>query len=288
MRQKLIAVLVVGATAGWSSASAAEPTKQECASASESGQDLRSAGKLRSAIEMFDLCAVPSCPALVRADCNKRRDEARRATPAVAFVVRGPAGPVTTAALTVDGIPLTSQPAGSPVSLDPGEHTISVAAPGFVTLSRKLVMEEGSKPREELIVLEAAPPTGGNAVGPTSARTELAPAADGSSRRTVAFVVGGAGIAALALGGIAALVADSKYESAIGQCEGAQNGQRLCSSVGVDRGSTASTWAGVSTAAVILGGLGVVAGVTLFATAPREPRVTVGFAGTAVRLAGAW
>lgn len=63
------------------------PTKAECIATSESGQDLRHAGKHRDARAHFSVCVADSCPGPVREDCAQRLHEIRKAMPTVVFEV---------------------------------------------------------------------------------------------------------------------------------------------------------------------------------------------------------
>src|SRR5262245_39484604 len=62
-------------------ASGAEPTKEECVAANETGQDLRLLGKFHEALKQFERCIVAACPAPLREDCVTRLAETERAFP---------------------------------------------------------------------------------------------------------------------------------------------------------------------------------------------------------------
>jgi hypothetical protein len=49
------------------------------------------------------------------------------------------------AMISIDGVEIGAAPLAKPIVLAPGEHQLSVAADGFVTLEQKLVVDEGSE-----------------------------------------------------------------------------------------------------------------------------------------------
>jgi hypothetical protein len=59
----------------------AVPTTRECVASHTEGQILRHGGHLLEAAAQFDLCAVESCPAIVRSDCTEFRHEVETAQP---------------------------------------------------------------------------------------------------------------------------------------------------------------------------------------------------------------
>ncbi len=86
----------------------ADMTKDQCIDANGKGQVLRRDGKLAAAREQLRSCADPSCPAMVRDDCNKRLDSLEAAQPSMVFDVKDAAGAdVINVVVTVDGQKLT-------------------------------------------------------------------------------------------------------------------------------------------------------------------------------------
>jgi hypothetical protein len=158
---------------------AAEPTKAECIAASEEGQELRHAGKLRASREKLALCIADSCPGPVREDCNDKLEEIEKIAPSIVFVVKNGAGEdVSAVVVTMDGKPFAEKLDGSFVPVDPGAHTFAFEAGGR-RVEKKLVIREGQKQRRESVVL------GGEVT--TSSGPSRVPA-------YVAFGVGGVGL----------------------------------------------------------------------------------------------
>jgi len=142
-----------------SQAAAAAPTKDECINANETAQSLRTAGKLREAEAKLTLCTAPVCPGPVRDDCAVRLNELQRALPTVVFDVRDGAGvPLAPVRVSMDGALLASKLDGTAVAVDPGKHTFSFAADGYVPLDQPLLILEGDKARLERFVLQPRPP----------------------------------------------------------------------------------------------------------------------------------
>jgi hypothetical protein len=133
----------------------------------------------------------------------------------------------------------------------------------------------------EVAALEDAPPS---AVAPApvapapSAQapdsTAAPPQDTGSSQRVAAYVVGGAGIVGLALGGAFVLSAKSKYDDSLNHCvSGSPN---VCDATGVSQRDSARTSGNVATVAFAVGAAAVAAGAVLWFTAPSShasPRV---------------
>jgi hypothetical protein len=86
----------------------------------------------------------------------------------------------------------------------------------------------------------------------------------GSTPRLVGWIVGGAGVAALGVGGVMALVAKSSYDAASG-CAA-----RTCSTPdGVATTNSARTLGDAATVVLIAGGAVAAGGIVLWLTAPK-------------------
>ncbi len=151
------ALLAAAAVAVARSAVATEPapTKAECIAASESGQDLRHAGKLNDARTQFAVCVAASCPGPIRDDCAQRLNEIGKATPSVVFEVKDATGnDVPGVAITMDGQSVAG--VGTAIELDPGEHTFSFEVAGLPKIEKRLVIAEGVKQRREVVIMDPA------------------------------------------------------------------------------------------------------------------------------------
>lgn len=252
------------------------PTKDECISANESGQDARHAARIREAIERFDSCAAISCPGPIRSDCARRADEARRAMPTLSLHVQDDAGAALhDVAITVDGVRIESE--NGQLSLDPGEHRFEFSAKGFAPLVKNLVVREGVKVRDEHVLLHRVVASQApdqrpvrEAASPRDAQIQSATSESGTSQRTIAYVVGGAGVVAAGIGSVLLWNARDSYDEANATCGGAIERCAIGrGSAAEETLSSARTQAVGSTISFVAAGLLIAGGLYLFLTAPR-------------------
>jgi hypothetical protein len=193
----------------------ADNLKGQCVQANTDAQSFRREGRLAEAREQLRFCTSSNCPSLVSADCIKRLDELENAQPSVVFdVVDGNGRDLHDVKVTIDGRKLVDGLEGVAVNVDLGEHELVFAAPDRPQVTQKLVFREGEKARVIRITLRSAADSqrGGDALqggeqGPSALAASTTPTPDdttgmGSSRRTVGYVIGGVGLAALAVGGV--------------------------------------------------------------------------------------
>jgi hypothetical protein len=262
------------------SVASAEMTKVQCVKANAEGQALRLDGKLGAARAQLEACGDASCPGLVRQDCDQRLKDLERVQPTIEFEAKDSSGAdVTVVSVTIDGRPLADKLQGTPLRVDPGEHTFTFAAAGLPTVMRHLVIKEGQKDRREQVVFErpaavpvAVAPPSPPAKPPVESSTET-PAPEtstggGISRRTIGLFAGGVGAGGIVLGSVFGLLtfsAVSQQNSACpsgSDCSGSNRSQALSDH------STASTDGTISTVAFVAGGVLLVGGAVLFFTSP--------------------
>ncbi len=262
---------------------AAEPTKVECVAANDAAQDLRRAGKLREAREKLAFCVSESCPGPVREDCAQRLTEVDHVMPSIVFEAKDGAGnDVVGVTATMDGQQLPGKLSGLPLQVDPGEHRIAFdSADGLAHVERTIVVREGEQNRHERVVL--VPP---GAPGPS---TPVTSSSEGSSQKTIAYAVGGAGVVGLVIGSVLGLVSKSAYDHALQtECGNNPNG---CSPQGVQDGKSAHSQAAASTVAFVAGGVLIGAGAVLYFTAPKSSvsvGTTVGREQAGLVVTGVW
>lgn len=130
--------------------------------------------------------------------------------------------------VTLDGRLIGKASWGTPIPIDPGEHSVTATASGKKPWSTKVVIGASADlrtikvPALESSEQAAAAPTPVGTATPTSAAPAAAtvpqPApedtARGNGRRTLAYVIGGAGVVALGVGGYFGLKASSKWSEA--------------------------------------------------------------------------
>jgi hypothetical protein len=288
-RFRFAAPIAAAITLVGSAPARADVTKDQCIDANGKGQELRREGKLTAAREQLRLCANPSCPAMVRDDCTKRFDDLERAQPTIAFEAKDPAGSDLSAVkVTVDGLPLTDRLTGTPVSVDPGEHTFMFEAPGQPMLQKKLIIHESEKDRREFVVL-GTPDTGaatGAGTQPPSFPSPSPTTSGLGTQKVLAIVAGGIGVVGIGLGSAFGLMTISKKNDARSVCP------NLCMNQdGVNRWSDAGSTGNISTIAFIVGGVGLAGGAVLWFTAPSlggSAGAQVGFGPGALQVKGTW
>ena len=183
-------------------------------------------------------------------------------------------------AVQLDGEPVATAALERPLPVDPGHHEVSVAAVGRRPWSTTFEADGEHVSTIAIPVLEPieapTPPSPPPASPDRRPAGQAPPGSAGSTQRTAAWVVGGAGAAALAASAVLGLVADATYNG--GDCAGT-----VCTAAGRDARSRAFIQGNVATA-IAVGGGAVLAGATLlWLTAPnRRTAVGVGrAAGTA-------
>jgi hypothetical protein len=274
-RSLALLTAVVGSWVVLASDAHADPTKTQCVQANESAQSLRKAMDLREARAQLLACIAPGCPGPVRADCVERLDEVDRAMPTVVFVAKGSAGEdLANVKVTMDGAPIADHLDGSALSVNPGAHTFELTAAGLPPVTKKLLVREGEKARQEVIAFAA--PSEAATPPPAAARIVTPPpavdATAGDGQRTIAFVLGGAGLVGLGVGTYFGFHAKSTYDEALTHCAG---GWSSCDATGVQGNESAHGQANISTAAFIAGGVLLTSAVVVYLTASKSSAVTV-------------
>jgi hypothetical protein len=213
-------------------------------------------GRTASAWQLFNEVAIAA-----RAAGKAPREQAARARmatldPRLARVkVIAPA----TAGLEVriDAHALTPAELESSYAVDPGAHTVTASAnerkpwTGQVT-GKPSATTEVRVPELEVVVAPALD-------------LGMAPEPRGGTQRTIALIVGGVGIAGLAVGGVAGVMAISKHDDAKARCED----PKRCPDAESAALWTDATSAGtVSTIGFVAGGVALAGAAVLWFTAP--------------------
>jgi hypothetical protein len=279
-------------------ARAQEPTTSDCLLANESSVALRNDHKLRAARGQVTVCASASCPAEVRAECERRVDEIGAAMPTIVFEAKDAAGAdLTGVHVTVDGQPFVDHLDGTALPIDPGEHVFVFDALGRVPVHRIFVVREGEKDRHEHILIAEPLPGSVADMPPATAAPEPAPSLPVlgvghgepsvvGSQRIAALAMAGVGVIGVAAGSAFGLQSMSKHDEAARTCP-----DRCTTGEGVSTWHDAVVAGNVSTVAFALGGAALVGSVVLWltgepATASRAPAVGVAPGGVTVR--GSW
>jgi hypothetical protein len=161
---------------------------------------------------------------------------------------------------------------GVPIPADAGEHRVAASAPGREPWQTVVVVKGPGGTFTATIPVLA--PIGGVAPvatpaepAPTNA-TEPARSSGGlGTQRTVALVAGGVGVVGVVVGSIFGMKSKSDHDEAEKYCDGS----RCTDARGVTAGNAAHSAGNASTVAMIIGGVGLAAGITLWLTAPKAP-----------------
>jgi hypothetical protein len=162
--------------------------------------------------------------------------------------------------------------------LDKAMPTIVFTWEGHPGVTKRLVLAEHDQARREVIVFGNAETPHVESASPGAAPVAAGSGGSGIDRKTIAFAVGGAGVAGLVVGSIFGAVASSKWSAAKSDCGAG------CGPTAPAQGekSTASSDATISTVAFVVGGVLAAGGVVLYLTAPSRTA-----SGTGLRIAPA-
>jgi tetratricopeptide (TPR) repeat protein len=173
------------------------------------------------------------------------------------------------------GTELDESALGSRLPVDPGNQVLTVSAPGKKSLELKLEIKANGDaqsvviPRLEDDASAAAPaPSGASNTSAPETTAQILPAHHpdaGQKTRTVGWVVGGAGIAALAVGGLFGVFALTSYGDAEKQCQSRVG----CSKDAIAKRDSAETQANIANIGIGVGIVGIGVGAVLVLTASR-------------------
>lgn len=260
----------------------AEGVKAQCVQANTDAQSLRRDGKLNAAREQLRFCSQSKCPGLVVADCVKRLDELENAQPSVVFdVVDGSGNEVNDVTVAIDGHQLVDKLTGAAVEVDLGQHELTFTAAGHAPVRQSFVFREGEKGRRLRVALEPEAAAAPNAAAPPVAATEapaehgpaavdvgpVAPAGarSGSSVKTIGYIVGGAGVATLAVGGVFGYLAVQAKQRQTDNCASASACPHYATAASAHHDG--QTDGAIATVAVIAGAAATATGLVLVLTA---------------------
>ncbi len=181
--------------------------------------------------------------------------------------------------VTVDGSVTDAKT--TPLHLAKGKHTVLVTAVGYRGARYEFEVGEG-----EIRALNVSAGAALEAELPTGAPTESAPTGETSRGATwmkpVSIAALGVGVASLWVGSLAGLMAIDRRDIQRASCT-----PQGCTQAGVDAAHDGATWATVSTATFIAGGVLVAAGATLLVVSLSSKKsVSVGLGGPGVVVAG--
>ena len=167
-----------------------------------------------------------------------------------------------------DGAEVPPTELGSPVPVDPGEHTVEATAPGRLAWSIKVSVP--ATPGVIDVPIPALEVDAARAPAPPPIALPVAEPQEPATtphrqRRWLAYGVGGAGIALVGVSLALGAVASSRWGDAKAHCH-----DNLCDATGVDLAGSAHTMGNVSTATFLVGLAGIGVGGVLLLTAPHD------------------
>jgi hypothetical protein len=243
----------------------------QCIAASDQGLDLRKQEKLIESRQALATCAAPACGVDISGVCQKRLAEVSAALPSIVFSPKdGVGNDVTGVKMYVDGASVGETLDGRPLTLNPGPHTFKFEMAGLPPVQRSFVLTEGAKDRQERIDMapSVVPPTGLVTVTPLT--SSAPPARTSGTQKTVGFVVGGLGLAAIGAGSVFGLFASSKWSASKDDCSSSSPTGCPNHAEAVIEHNAAVTDGTISTVAFAAGGAAVVTALFLVLLAPRE------------------
>jgi hypothetical protein len=213
--------------------------------------------------------AASASQALGRADWQKLATQRASALePKLAKLTVRVERPADRMMVTRDGSEASPASWGTAIPVDVGSHTIEATAPGrqpfrsVVTIAKDGDGVDVVIPQLDVI---PAPPV---ALAERRTPAPVPPAADAPPRspnHTMAYVVGGIGVAGLAVGVASGILANAKNNDSKALCP---NDGPCGSADAVSANESARTLGLVSTVAFVAGGAALLGGIVLFATAP--------------------
>lgn len=170
--------------------------------------------------------------------------------------------------VTLDGANIAPAGWGTPFPIDPGAHVVAAEAPGYA--EHRATIDIGPTASEKTVTiprLVGAPPGPvATATASASSAPPLATAGPSSGQRLAGFVVGGVGLAGIAVGAGFGAGALAKQSASNDICPGETCTEDQAGAIPLNR--DARTFALISDIAFGVGAAGAIAGVILVLTAP--------------------
>ncbi|MEP7121322.1 MAG: hypothetical protein ABJE95_10450 [Byssovorax sp.] len=179
-----------------------------------------------------------------------------------------------------DGRVVTAAALGAAWQVDPGEHTVSTEVPGGGIWRQQILVGKGEKKKVALEVRDGGPVARQPLNADNPAPSPILDAGP-STRRVATYVVGGAGLAGLVLGGVMGGLTLGKKGTVTQHCgKGIQSSdETACDQTGLDAVNSGKTFGLVSTVGLAVGLAGVGAAVILYLAEPTPPKPTAGSRG---------
>lgn len=220
-------------------------------------------GKLASALRRYEEAAALAKAAGQAEREQRARESAAAVSPRVARLTIRPKGEAAAASglvVKLDGAVIAKDALATPQPVDAGDHPLHAEAPGFAPLDEKLTIADGENRNFELALSKPgeAPP----APPPPASEPPREEGGGMSPLRVTGLVLGGVGVAGLAVGAVTGILALGKKSDGDEGCS--KNDPNLCPADAVSAREDGFTFATVSTIGFIAGGALAAGGVVLF------------------------
>jgi hypothetical protein len=203
-------------------------------------------------------------------------------------IVRIEGAPLAEVRVQIDGVPIAQELLGEARQVNPGPHKIEGQRGAEQAVVELVLAESEQKPAllRFAASVAAAPPTAVSP-NPAEAPSSDSPGAGIGQQRTFALIAGGVGVLGIGVGSVFGLKSKSDHDEAAKYC----NGSECSDARGVSAGTDAYSAGNISTAFMIVGGVGLAGAAVLWFTAPssNEPksaRMGVGVGAGTLRVQG--
>jgi hypothetical protein len=204
-----------------------------------------------------------------------------------------PKAEVSGLAIKLDGQSLGRAAWSSPLPVDPGAHEITASAPG--KLDRQLSVQVAGLADTKAVTIPALEDAPASPIAGFDSSPEPTLSDHSTGKRVAGFVVGGVGVAALAVGTVFGVEALQKRHDSDASC----SGDTCRTQAGVDLNQDAQRFANVANAGIGVGIVGLVVGTYLVltsggsrpvpaATARMKVSPAVGASASSLELSGTW
>jgi hypothetical protein len=206
VRGRVLAAVVAACAIASSAQARGGDEREKCASASEHAQELRRAGRLVQAHGQLAVCSRAACPAVVKRDCARWIGEVETSLPTIVVTARDAQGrDLVDVRVFVDDSLLTEHLDGKAMTIDPGPHTLRYEVDGEKPISNDVVIQEGEKAR-------VLPVRFGMSPAPDATTSPGTPAHPAGGWPVGAYILGGTGVAALAVFTLLAVAGENTYD----------------------------------------------------------------------------
>jgi hypothetical protein len=157
--------------------------------------------------------------------------------------------------VALDGTTLAPERVGSPITVDPGDHTVELTPPGAPSVRRTVNVAPGETKTIALSAAADAPPVAPPPPAPPPSPPPVSESSSGGGVRIAGLVIGGLGVASLGAGVVTGLLSNAELSSLEEDCGPQQRCTDPSAADTIDSGKTLETVANIT----LIGGAVLVA-----------------------------